>query len=35
MFFFHVNQPNPGASGFDDEDEDNAEWEISEDEDDS
>ncbi len=33
MFFIHVNQPNPGASGFDDEDEDNDHWEISEDED--
>ena len=35
MFFFHVNQPNPGASGFDEEDEDSADWEISEDEDDA
>ena len=34
MFFFHVNQPNPGARSFDDEDEDNDDWEISEDEDD-
>ena len=33
MFFFHVNQPNPGSLSFDDEDEDNDQWEISEDED--
>ena len=25
MFFFHLNQPNPGASGFDDEEEEDEE----------
>lgn len=31
-FFFHVNQPNPGASGFDEDDEENEDEEDEEDE---
>ena len=30
MFFFHVNQPNPGASGFDEEDEEDEEQDEDE-----
>ena len=35
MFFFHVNQPSPDTSGFDEEDEDNVDCEVTEDEDDA
>ena len=28
MFFFHVNQPNPGASGFDDDEDEEQDEEI-------
>ena len=34
MFFFHVNQPNTGASGFDEEDEEEDEEDVEQDEDD-
>ena len=32
MYFSHVNQPNPGASGFDEDDEENEDEEDEEDE---
>lgn len=33
MFFFHVNQPNPGVPSFDDEDEEEDEEDEEQDED--